>query len=94
MATKRTPVHWVPTKKTVWYEKEIKPNNGDYILAVYDSETGGKFLGNYKSEDEIVNDLKDNSIFENVEFMESFELDPIKETFLEQFNLDLLGTIR
>ena len=83
MAAQRTSVHWEPTGKVVYYDKVAKPNNGGYILKVYDSETDGRFLGNYKSEDEIKNDLKDDSIFEKAEFMESFILDPLlyAETF-------------
>lgn len=83
MSTSRSSVHWDPSGKTVYYDKVAKPNNGGYVLKVYDSETDGKFLGNYKSEDEIKNDMKDNSIFEKAEFMESFILDPLMyaETF-------------
>ena len=64
--------------KAVYYDKEITgKQNNSYILRVYDAEDDGNFLGNYKSEDEIKADLKDGSIFENVDFLESFIIDPM-----------------
>lgn len=79
---------------TVWYDKEkTGSNNGNYILRVYDSETDGNFLGNFKSIDEIRREMKSGEIFESVNFMESFILDPIAcmettdpENFFEDYD--------
>ena len=80
--------------KEVWIEKEFHKDADGYVYKVYGSNDGDDFLGNYKSKEDLANDMNDGSIFENAEFMESFILDPVNKLFLNQFELDLLGTIR